>query len=125
MGKKKTIKRIVKKRLRWHKTETILLWLIIAIAAVLVVSGIGVYFYVGELSITQYVSTVSIQNFVVSEVKMLCDFAKVLGAVFSVVGVVAIIFALDRLCLTRSAHRMASYIQKAKENVREDLRTYR
>jgi len=118
----KTIQMIVKKRLRWHKTEVAVLWFIIAVGAVLVVIGIGVYLHVGELTITQYLSTIAVQNFVVSQVKMLCDFAKALGAVFCLLGMVAMIFAVDRLSLAKSAHTMASYIQKAKENLGEDLR---
>lgn len=49
---------IVERRLRWHKTETILLWLIIAIVAILIPTGIGIYLYVGNLSIAEYVFSV-------------------------------------------------------------------
>ena len=51
---------IVGKRLRWHKTETILLWLIIGRFApestvILIPAGIGIYSYVGNLGIAEYV----------------------------------------------------------------------
>jgi len=46
---KKTIEMIVKKRLKWHKAEVAVLWLLIAIAAILIPAGIGVYFNVGKL----------------------------------------------------------------------------
>ncbi len=62
----RTIPMIVEKRLRWHKLKVIVLWSIIAVGAVLVVIGIDIYFHVGELTITQYLSTIAIENFVVS-----------------------------------------------------------
>ncbi len=55
---KDTIDAIVSKRLKWNKTETILLWLIIAMAAILIPTGIGIYLYVGNLSIAEYVFSV-------------------------------------------------------------------
>jgi len=58
----------------------------------------------------------------VSQAKMAPGLPKALGAVFSLGGIGAIIFALNRLSLAKSAHTMASYIQKAKENLGEDLR---
>lgn len=69
--------------------------------AILILAGIGVYFYVGKLSISQYLSTASVRNFVVSQVEMLYDFSKALGIVFALVGVVSIVFALDRLAFAR------------------------
>ena len=109
---KKTIEMIVKKRLKWHKAEVAVLCLIIAIGAILIPVGIGVYFCVDDLAITQYVFAIPAGSFVVSEVKMLCNFAKALGIVFSLAGIAVIILALDRLSLTKSAYRMASFIRK-------------
>jgi len=106
---------IVKKRLKRYKTDVVLLWLIIVMGAVLIVGGIGIYFYVGKLIITQYISTISIKNFITNQVKMLCDFTKALGLVFSLVGVVSIIVALDRLALKKDSYRMASFIKNATE----------
>lgn len=108
----KSLDAIMRKRLKRHKTEVVLLWLIIAVGALLVLIGIGVYFYVGELTITQYLSTIPIQNSVVSQVRMLCDFGKALGIVFALMGVVAVVFALDRLSFTRDAYKMASFIKR-------------
>jgi uncharacterized membrane protein YphA (DoxX/SURF4 family) len=109
---KKTIERIVKKRLKWHKVEVAVLWLLIAIAAILIPAGIGVYFCVDDLAITQYVFAIPAKTFPVSQVKMLCNFAKVLGIVFALAGIAVIILALDRLGLTKAAYRMAMFISK-------------
>ena len=109
---KKTTEMIVEKRLKWHKAEVAVLCLIIAIGAILIPVGIGVYFYVGKLSISRYVFAIPAGNFIVSQVKMLCYFAKVLGIVFALSGIAVIILALDRLGLTKAAYRMASFIRK-------------
>ncbi len=108
----KTIETIVKKRLKWHKAEVVVLWLLIAIAAILIPAGMGVYSCVDGLAITQYVFAIPAGNFIVSQVKMLCDFAKVLGIVFALAGIAVIILALDKLSLSNSAYRMASLIRK-------------
>ncbi len=109
---KKTIERIVKKQLKWHKAEVAVLWLLIAIAVILIPAGISVYFCVDHLAITQYVFAIPAKSFAVSQVKMLCNFAKVLGIVFALSGIAVIILALDRLGLTKTAYRMASFIEK-------------
>ena len=111
---KKTIEMIVAKRLKWHKTEVALLWLIIAIGAVLIITGTGVYFYVSRLAIVEQTSLVSNKYFLIAQVKMLFDFARALGIVFSLTGIAVIILALDRLSLTKGAYRMASFIRKGK-----------
>ena len=108
---KKTIGTIVEKRLKRHKTEVVLLWLIIAIGAILIPAGIGVYFNVGKLAVTQYVSAATTKNFMIAEVRMVCTFARALGIIFSLTGVAVIIMARDRLSLAKSARRMASYIK--------------
>jgi len=102
---------IVDKRFKWHKTETILLWLIIAMAVIPIPTGIGIYFYVDNLSITQYVLSLPAQDLVTSQVRMLCNFGKGLGVVFVLVGVAIIALALNRLSLARDAWRMASFIK--------------
>lgn len=117
---RKAIETIVQKQLRRYKAETMLLWLIIGIGAVLVLSGIGVYFYVGRLNVVQYLSTLSVHNFAESEVKMLGNFSKALGIVFALVGVVSIIFALDRLVLRKVAYRMALFI-KSRSHQKEQI----
>ncbi len=106
---------IVEKRLRWHKAETILLWLIIAMAVISIPAGIGIYLYVDTLAITQYISAITTGNIAVSQVKMLCDFARGLGIVFTLVGVVTIALARDRLSLGKDARRMAKAIQSRTE----------
>jgi len=50
-----------------------------------------------------------------SQLRLLCDFARVLGVVFSLIGVVSIILALDRLTFSRESYRMALYINSQKE----------
>ncbi len=84
---------IVGKWLRWHKTERSLLWLIIAMAVILIPTGIGIYLYVDTLAITQYISATTTGNIAVSQVRMLCHFARGLGIVFTLVGVVIIALA--------------------------------
>jgi len=64
------------------------------------------------LTITQYVSAIPAKSFAVSQVKMLCNVAKVLGIVFALTGIAVIILALDRLSFTKAAYRMASFIRK-------------
>jgi len=88
-----SLEKIMKKCLKRHKTEITVLWLIISIGVVLILSGIGIYFYVGKLIIAQEISKIPVQNYIVSQVKMLCNFSKALGVVFSLVGIVSIIFS--------------------------------
>jgi len=73
---------IVEKRLKRHKIEVVLLWLIIAIGAIMIPAGIGIYFNVGKLAITQYVSAITAKNFIVGQVEMLCNSARALGIIF-------------------------------------------
>jgi len=108
---KKTVETIVKKCLKWHKTEIVLLWLIIAIGAVLITAGTGIYYYVSKIAIAQQVSTIPGKNFIVAQAKTLYNFTKALGIVFTLVGAVSIIFALDRLAFTKDAYRMALFIK--------------
>ena len=109
---KKTIEMIAKKVLKWHRAEVVVLWLLIAIGAILVPTGIGIYFNVGRLATVEQVSTIPTRDLMISEVKMLSSFAKAIGAVFSLTGIAVIILALDRLSLTKAAYRMASFIRK-------------
>lgn len=62
---------------------------------VLVLIGTGLYFYVSRLAIVQQRSLMSTKYFLIAQVKMPCDFTRALGVVFSLVGVVAIIFAVE------------------------------
>ena len=75
---------------------------------ILILTGTGVYYYVGKLTTAQYVFPIRAGNFIVSQVKMLCDFAKALGIIFALVGVAATAFALDRLSLAKSTHKRAA-----------------
>ena len=109
---KKTIGMIVQKVLKWHKAEVALLWLIIAIGAILIITGTGVYFYVIRLAIVQQPSLISAKYFLTAQVEMLWDFARALGIVFSLTGIAVISLALDRLSFTKAAYRMASFIRK-------------
>jgi len=102
---------IAEKRLKWHKTETILLWLIIVMAVIPIPAGIAIYLYVDTLAITQYISVITTENIAVSQVKMLCYLARGLGIVFTLVGVVTIALARNRLSLGKDACRMATIIQ--------------
>ncbi len=101
------------KRLKWHKTETILLWLIIAMAAVLIPTGIGIYLYITNLGIAEYVFSVAPKNLAVFQVRMLSVFSRNLGAVFALAGLATIALARDRLSLGKDAYRMAKVIQSS------------
>jgi len=109
---KKTIERIVQKVLKWHKNEVAVLWLLIAMGAVLIITGAGVYFYISRLAIVEQTSLVSNKYFLIAQVKILFDFARALGVVFSLTGIAVIILVLDRLSFTKAAYRMASFIRK-------------
>lgn len=118
----KNIRMTVEKRLKRHRIEVVLLWLIIAIGAILIPAGIGIYFNVGKLAITQYVSAITTRNFMVGQVEMLCSLGRALGIIFFLSGIAVIILARERLSLGKSAHRMASYIQKLEEDMGEELK---
>ena len=51
----------------------------------------------------------------ISELRLLCDFARVLGVVFSLIGVISIVLALDRLTFSKESYRMALYVNSQKE----------
>jgi len=102
------MEKLIKKQLKWHRTEVVVLWILVALGIILILSGIGVYFYVGELTIAQELSTVSAKNLIVAQIKMLYNFSRALGAVFSLTGLAIIILALNRLSFIRDIHRMAS-----------------
>ena len=68
---KKTIEMIVQKVLKWHKNEVAVLWLLIAIGAVLIITGAGVYFYISRLAIVEQTSLVSNKYFLIAQVKIL------------------------------------------------------
>ena len=103
---------IVEKVLKRYKAEVTLLWLPMAMGTVLIITGTGVYFYVSRLAIVEQTSLVSNKYFLIAQVKMLFDFARALGVVFSLIGIAVIILALDRLSFTQAAYRMASFIRK-------------
>ena len=78
-------------------------------------TGIGVYFYVGKLTLVQKADAAPARNFIMLQLRLFCDFARVLGVVFSLIGVVSIILALDRLTFSKESYRMALYINRQKE----------
>ena len=102
---------IVEKRLKWHKTERILLWLIIAMAVILIPTGIGIYLYVSNLSIAEYVFSVPPGDLAIFQVRMLSIFSRGIGAVFALAGLATIALAMNRLSLAKDAYRMAKVIQ--------------
>lgn len=109
---KKTIEMIVEKQLKRHRTEVILLWLIIAVGAFLIPTGIALYFNVGKLPITQYVSAITSKNVMITQVRMVWDLSRGLGIVYSLSGISVTVLALNRLSLAKSAYRMATFIRK-------------
>jgi len=80
-------------------------------AAIPIPAGIGIYFHVNNLNIIQYVRLLPAQDFVNSQVRMLCNFGRGLGVVFTLAGIATIALALNRLSLARDAWRMASFIR--------------
>ena len=113
---KNTIDTIINRRLKWHKTETILLWLIIAVAVILIPTGIGIYLYVGNLSIAEYVFSVPPGDLAIFQVRMLSIFSRGLGAVFALTGIAVITLARNRLSVGKESYRMVEAIQsKTKE----------
>jgi len=77
------VEKIAKKLLKWHKAEMAILFVLVGLGAVLILAGIGVYFYVGKLTMIQKLFASSSKNLIISQVKMLYDFSRVLGIVFS------------------------------------------
>ncbi|MCD6231774.1 hypothetical protein J7K28_03995 [Candidatus Aerophobetes bacterium] len=112
----KTIDKIVQRQLKWYTAEVILLWLLISLGIVLIIAGAGIYFYIGKIVIIEYLSTIHAHRLAISQVRMLHNFSRVLGIVFTLVGIVCIVFALDRLALRKVAYRMALFI---KDRVKE------
>ena len=112
---KNTIDTIVSRRLKWHRTEVILLWIIIAMAVILIPTGIGIYLYFGNLSIAEYVFSVATGNLAIFQVRMLYVFSRGLGVVFALAGVAIITLARKRLSVGETAHWMAKVIRDTKE----------
>ncbi|RLE09553.1 hypothetical protein DRJ00_03910 [Candidatus Aerophobetes bacterium] len=111
----RSLEAIVKKRLKQYKTERIVLLLLIAVGVILTLAGIGVYFYVGKLTLVQKTYATPPKNFMMFELRLLCDYARALGVIFSLIGVVSIILALDRLAFSKESYRVALYIDSQKE----------
>jgi len=112
---RRSLEATVKKRLEQYKTERVVLLFLIALGAVLTLAGIGVYFYVGKLTLVQQAYAAPPKNFMMSQLRLLCDFARVLGVVFSLIGVVSMILALDRLTFSKESYRMALFINGQKK----------
>ena len=110
MKKEKTMDEVVNGRLKWHRTETVLLWLILCIALVPIAVGIGIYLYVDNLSITQYLASINTQDFIVSQLRLLYNLGRGMGVVLTLAGIVAIALAVSRLFLAKESYRMASFI---------------
>jgi len=103
---------IVKNELKQYKFGVILLYFLMAFGVILIIAGVGVYFYIGKLTVGQWLLTTSVKNFRINEIRMLYDYSRVLGIVFSLVGIAVIIVALDKLSSVKSAYKMASFIKK-------------
>ncbi len=114
--KKKTIEEVVNGRLKWHRTEMVLLWLIFCIALVPITVGIAIYLYVDNLSVTQYLASISTQSFIVAQLRLLHDLGRGMGVVLTLAGIVAIALVANRLSLAKDSYRMAALISStAKE----------
>ena len=84
-------------------------------AVILIPTGIGIYLYVGNLSIAEYVFSVPPGNPAIFQVRMLSIFSRGLGAVFALAGIASIALAQNRLSLAKDAYRMAKVIQSRTE----------
>jgi len=113
MKKEKTMDEVVNGRLKWHRTEMVLLWLIFCIALVPIAVGIGIYLYVDNLSVTQYLASINRQDFIVSQLRLLYDLGRGMGVVLTLAGIVAIALAVSRLSLAKESYRMAAFIISA------------
>ncbi|KKK45365.1 hypothetical protein LCGC14_3165700 [marine sediment metagenome] len=113
MKKEKTMDEVVNGRLKWHRTETVLLWLILCIALVPIAVGIGIYLYVDNLSIAQYLASITTQDSIVSQLRLLYNLGRGMGVVLTLAGIVAIALAVSRLSLAKESYRMASFIISA------------
>ena len=113
MKKEKTMDEVVNGRLKWHRTETVLLWLILCIALVPIAAGIGIYLYVDNLSITQYLASINTQDFIVSQLRLLYNFGRGMGVVLTLAGIVAIALAVNRLSIGKESYRLAAFIGSA------------
>jgi len=113
MKKKKTMDEVVNGRLKRHRTETVLLWLILCIALIPIVTGIGIYLYVDNLSVTQYLASINRQDFIVSQLRLLYDFGRGMGVVLALAGIVAIALAVNRLSIAKETYRLAAFIGSA------------
>ncbi len=113
MKKKKTMEKLVNGRLKWYRTEMVLLWLILCIALVPIAVGIGIYLYVDNLSVTQYLASINRQDFIISQLRLLYNLGRGMGVVLTLAGIVAIALAVSRLSLTKESYRMAAFIISA------------
>ncbi|MBC7188600.1 hypothetical protein H5U35_00060 [Candidatus Aerophobetes bacterium] len=114
----RSLEAIVKKRIKQYRTEKIILFILIALGAVLIVAGGGVYFYVGKLTLVKKVYAVPALDFTIielHELRLLCDFARMLGIVFLLVGLASVILAWDRLTFSTESYRMALFISERKK----------
>jgi hypothetical protein len=109
-----TMEKLIKKQLKWYRTELAMLSVLVVLGIILILSGIGVYFYVSKLTIAQELSMTSAKNFIVAQIKMLYDFSRALGAVFSLTGLAVIILALNRLFFIRDIHKIGSSTREKK-----------
>lgn len=110
MKKKKTMDEVVNGRLKRHRTEMVLLWLILCIALIPIATGIGIYLYVDNLSITQYLTLINRQDFIVSQLRLLCNLGRGMGVVLTLAGIVTIALVANRLSLAKDSYRMAAFI---------------
>lgn len=112
---KKSLGVIVEKQIKYYKVEKVTLWFLIILGTTLMLTGIGVYFYIGKLTIPKEISTLSTQSFIKDEIRMLYNFSRALGVVFSLTGLAIVVLSLDRLSFARDASRMALFIKSHEE----------
>lgn len=108
----KSLQVIVEKQLKWHRAEITLSCMLIFLGIILIPLGLGIYFFVSQTTIVERVTSVPNPNIILSEIKMLYNFSRVLGLTFFLIGMAVLILGMDRLSLIRTSRRMASFIAK-------------
>lgn len=97
--RKISLKENIKRRLKRHRYELVLTWILSGIGCVLVGVGILLYLYVGRLGATKDIS--SNLNFIT-----FYRLSRILGITFSLSGIMIAGFSLDRILLMRLIYRI-------------------
>jgi len=93
--KKSSLEEKIKRRLKRHRYELVMSFILFGIGCILAILGILLYFWVGELG-----------AFGSFDFTLLYTLSRILGIVFSLTGVIVAGFSLDRISLIKFIHKM-------------------